>query len=112
MVSGPADKRVHLTLPTVPVAAPLTLAAVRGAASWRIYYLYDEEGTLHGGVYRSPATSTGLTYFTAVTDDHGTCSGSAMLTGRPSPPTATTPGACPRVRATLRPASGRRPPPS
>ena len=34
MVSGPADKRVHLTLPTVPVAAPLTLAAVRGAASW------------------------------------------------------------------------------
>jgi len=74
MVSGPADKRVHLTLPTVPVAAPLTLlslSAVQSAASWRIDYLYEEEGTLYGGVYRSPATSTGPTYFTVVTNDHG-----------------------------------------
>ncbi len=49
----------------------LSLSAVQGAASWRIDYLYDEEGTLYGGVYRSPATSTSPTYFTAVTDDHG-----------------------------------------
>lgn len=49
----------------------LSLSATQGAASWRIDYLYDEEGTLYGGVYRSPATSTGPTYFTAVTNDHG-----------------------------------------
>ena len=49
----------------------LSLSATQGAASWRIDYLYDEEGALYGGVYRSPATSTGPTYFTAVTDDHG-----------------------------------------
>jgi RHS repeat-associated protein len=48
-----------------------SLSATQGSTTWRIDYLYDEEGALYGGVYRSPATSTSPTYFTAVTNDHG-----------------------------------------
>ena len=49
----------------------LSLSAVQGSISWRIDYLYDEEGTPWGGVYRSPASSTNPTYFTIVTSDRG-----------------------------------------
>jgi len=49
----------------------LSLSATQGATTWRIDYLYDEEGALYGGVYRSPAASASPTHFTAVTDDHG-----------------------------------------
>ncbi|HQF52651.1 MAG TPA: hypothetical protein PLE63_06930, partial [Thermoleophilia bacterium] len=49
----------------------LSLSATQGATTWRIDYLYDEEGALYGGVYRSPAASASPTYFTAVTDAHG-----------------------------------------
>jgi RHS repeat-associated protein len=37
----------------------------------RVDYLYDEEGTPYGGVYRSPATSTSPTYFTTITNARG-----------------------------------------
>ena len=33
---------------------------VQGSNSWRIDYLYNEDGTPIGGVYRSPANSSGL----------------------------------------------------
>jgi len=49
----------------------LRLSAVQGATSWRIDYLYDEEGALWGGVYRSPAGSTSPVYFTMITSDRG-----------------------------------------
>jgi RHS repeat-associated protein len=49
----------------------LFLSAVQGSTTWRIDYLYDEEGTPWGGVYRSPASSTNPTYFTIVTSDRG-----------------------------------------
>ena len=48
-----------------------SLSATQGSTTWRIDYLYDEEGALYGGVYRSPASSTSPTYFTAVNNDHG-----------------------------------------
>ena len=44
-------------------------AASRGAA--QVDYLYDEDGTPYGAVYRSPATSTSPTYFTTITNDRG-----------------------------------------
>jgi RHS repeat-associated protein len=49
----------------------LKLSAVQGASTWRIDYLYDEEGVPWGGVYRSPATSTSPVYFSLVTSDRG-----------------------------------------
>ena len=49
----------------------MSTTATSGSSSWRIDYLYDENGTPYGGVYRSPATSTSPTYFTIVTDSHG-----------------------------------------
>jgi len=49
----------------------MSLSATQGATSWRIDYLYDEEGTPWGGVYRSSASSTNPTYFTLVTSDRG-----------------------------------------
>jgi RHS repeat-associated protein len=51
--------------------ALLRLSATQNQTSWRIDYLYDEEGTVFGGVYRSPASSTSPTYFTMITNDHG-----------------------------------------
>jgi RHS repeat-associated protein len=49
----------------------LKLAATQGSSSWRIDYLYDEDGTPYGGVYRSPSNSTSPTYFTMITNGHG-----------------------------------------
>jgi len=49
----------------------LSLSATQGSTTWRIDYLYDEEGTPWGGVYRSPASSTAPTYFSLVTSDRG-----------------------------------------
>jgi RHS repeat-associated protein len=49
----------------------LRLSAVQGSSSWRIDYLYDEEGAVYGGVYRSPATQASPTVFTMITNDHG-----------------------------------------
>jgi RHS repeat-associated protein len=49
----------------------LSLSATQGSATWRIDYLYDEEGVLYGGVYRSPATSSSPTSFNVITNDHG-----------------------------------------
>ena len=49
----------------------MSLTATQGATSWRIDYLYDEEGSPFGGVYRSPATSTSPTSFSLVTTDRG-----------------------------------------
>jgi len=49
----------------------LKLSAVQGTSSWRIDYLYDEDGNPYGGVYRSPATSTSPTYFSMITTDRG-----------------------------------------
>ena len=49
----------------------LSLAATQGSDSWRIDYLYDEEGAVYGGVYRSPSTSASPTVFSVITNDHG-----------------------------------------
>ena len=49
----------------------MKLSAVQGSSSWRIDYLYDEEGALWGGVYRSPAGSTSPVYFSLITTDRG-----------------------------------------
>jgi len=49
----------------------LSLAATQGSSTWRLDYLYDEEGTPYGGVYRSPAASSSPTYFTMITSGHG-----------------------------------------
>lgn len=49
----------------------LTLAAIQGTGSWRINYLYDEEGRPFGGIYRSPGDSTSPKYFSILTNDHG-----------------------------------------
>ena len=49
----------------------LGFVATQGSASWRIDYLYDENGSLYGGVYRDPATSTTPTVFGMVTTDRG-----------------------------------------
>jgi RHS repeat-associated protein len=49
----------------------MKLSAAQGGDSWRIDYLYDEEGAVWGGVYRSPAGSTSPVYFTLVTSDRG-----------------------------------------
>ena len=47
------------------------LRATQGSSSWRIDYLYDEEGTPYGAVYRSPSTSASPTYLNLITDDRG-----------------------------------------
>ena len=39
--------------------------------SWRIDYLYDEEGRPYAGTYRSPADSTSPTFFVIITTDRG-----------------------------------------
>ena len=49
----------------------MSMTVTAGSSTYRIDYLYDENGTPYGGVYRSPATSTSPTYFTIVTDQHG-----------------------------------------
>jgi RHS repeat-associated protein len=49
----------------------MRLSATQGSSSWRVDYLYDEDGTPYGGVYRSPATSTSPTYFTTITNGRG-----------------------------------------
>jgi RHS repeat-associated protein len=49
----------------------MSLVTTQGSSSWRIDYLYDEEGNIYGGVYRSPANSSSPTYFTTVTSDRG-----------------------------------------
>jgi RHS repeat-associated protein len=49
----------------------LSLSANNGTTSWRIDYLYDEDGTPYGGVYRSPANSTSPVPFTMITNNHG-----------------------------------------
>jgi RHS repeat-associated protein len=46
----------------------MKLSATQGGSSWRIDYLYDEEGTAWGGVYR---TSSATTYFSLITTDRG-----------------------------------------
>ena len=52
-----------------------TLLSLSGADSdgnsWRIDYLYDEEGNPYGGVYRDPSTSTSPVFFSMVTTDRG-----------------------------------------
>ena len=48
----------------------LSLSATQGVGSWRIDYLYTEEGVPYAGVYRSPADDTPVC-FTIVTNDHG-----------------------------------------
>ena len=49
----------------------MSLSATQGSSSWRVDYLYDEDGAPYGGVYRSPATSTSPTYFAMITNDRG-----------------------------------------
>jgi RHS repeat-associated protein len=49
----------------------LSLSASNGTTSWRIDYLYDEDGVPYGGVYRSPANSTSPVPFTIITNNHG-----------------------------------------
>ena len=71
----------------------------------RIDYLFDEEGALWGGVYRTLERHDLLHDHHA--DDRGDVSGSATPTAPPSPPIATTPGACPKAQARTRPGSGR-----
>ena len=44
---------------------------VQGSNSWRIDYLYNEDGTPIGGVYRSPANSTSPVFFAMITNSHG-----------------------------------------
>jgi len=39
--------------------------------SWKITYLYDEQGRPYGGVYRSPTESTTPLYFGILTSDRG-----------------------------------------
>ena len=51
--------------------ALMSLSATQGSSSWRVDYLYDEEGTPYGGVYRSPAASTSPSYFTTITNGRG-----------------------------------------
>jgi RHS repeat-associated protein len=48
-----------------------SLSASKGPDGWKITYLYDETGTLYGGVYRSPASSTTPVFFGVVTTDRG-----------------------------------------
>ena len=49
----------------------LSMNATQGSSSWRIDYLYDENGTPYGGVYREPANSTAPVYFSMLTDSRG-----------------------------------------
>ena len=42
-----------------------------GATSWKITYLYDENGRPYAGVYRNPGTSTSPVVFGLVTTDRG-----------------------------------------
>ena len=44
---------------------------LQGSNSWRIDYLYNEDGTPIGGVYRSPANSTSPVFFAMITNSHG-----------------------------------------
>ena len=63
-----------VTTTTTWVYEGLTLMSqqvVQGSNSWRIDYLYNEEGTPIGGVYRSPATSTSPVFFAMITNSHG-----------------------------------------
>jgi RHS repeat-associated protein len=49
----------------------LKLSTTQGSSSWRIDYLYDEEGSPWGGVYRSPTGSNSPTFFSLITSDRG-----------------------------------------
>jgi hypothetical protein len=51
--------------------ALMKLSATRGSDSWRLDYLYDEEGVPYAGIYRSPSDSTSPTTFTMITNNHG-----------------------------------------
>jgi len=45
--------------------------STQAASSWRIDYLYDEDGAPYGGVYRSPHNSSSPTFFSMITTDRG-----------------------------------------
>ncbi len=63
-----------VTTTTTWVYDGLTLMSqqvVSGSNSWRIDYLYNEDGTPIGGVYRSPANSTSPVFFAIITNSHG-----------------------------------------
>jgi RHS repeat-associated protein len=52
--------------------ALMSLCASRSdSASWKITYLYDENGKPYAGVYRNPGTSTAPVFFGMVTTDRG-----------------------------------------
>jgi RHS repeat-associated protein len=48
----------------------LSQQVVSGSNSWRVDYLYNENGTPIGGVYRSPATSSAPVFFAMITNSH------------------------------------------
>ena len=63
-----------VTTTTTWVYDGLTLMSqqvVQGSNSWRIDYLYNENGTPIGGIYRSPANSTSPVFFAVITNSHG-----------------------------------------
>jgi RHS repeat-associated protein len=51
--------------------ALMSQQVVQGSSSWRVDYLYNENGLPIGGVYRSPATSTSPVFFATITNSHG-----------------------------------------
>ena len=63
-----------VTTTTTWVYDGLTLMSqqvISGSNSWRIDYLYNEDGDPIGGVYRSPANSTSPVFFAMVTNSRG-----------------------------------------
>jgi len=48
-----------------------SLSAIQGETSWRIDYLYDEEGVPYAGIYRSPASSVSPVLFALIASERG-----------------------------------------
>jgi len=88
----------------------LGFTVTQGSASWRLDYLYDETGSLYGGIYRDPATSATATVFGLLATDRGDVvalldvSGNAFCAYRYDAwgvPTATTTQATGLINSTL-----------
>jgi RHS repeat-associated protein len=70
-VAGGLTTTTNFTYEGLALRALSASQSGTGATSWKITYLYDENGRPYAGVYRNPAASTAPVVFGMVTTDRG-----------------------------------------
>ena len=70
-VAGGLTTTTNFTYEGLALRALSASQSGTGATSWKITYLYDENGQPYAGIYRNPATSTAPVVFGMVTTDRG-----------------------------------------